>query len=79
MPKTPGTCLSSSGSSPSFFSHVIVGKSEGSCFTLHSKSTFPFLWTTLYSGCFRIRVGSGKRRVWKTQVISLLCNCYIME
>lgn len=50
--------LSSSGSSPSSLSQVMVGTSEGSCFTLHSNTTDLPLWTTLYSGCFRIRVGS---------------------
>lgn len=50
--------LSSSGSSPSSFSQVMVGVSVGSCFTLHSNTTDRPLWTTLYSGCFRILVGS---------------------
>lgn len=31
----------------------------GSCFTLHSNTTDRPLWTTLYSGCFRILVGSN--------------------
>lgn len=50
--------LSSSGSSPASFSQVMVGVSVGSCFTLHSNTTERPLWTTLYSGCFRILVGS---------------------
>lgn len=50
--------LSSSGSSPASFSQVMVGVSVGSCFTLHSNTTDRPLWTTLYSGCFRILVGS---------------------
>lgn len=55
--------LSSSGSSPASFSQVMVGVSVGSCFTLHSNTTDRPLWTTLYSGCFRILVGSeGKIR-----------------
>lgn len=39
----------------------MVGVSEGSCFTLHSNTTDLPRWTTLYSGCFRIRVGSDGR------------------
>lgn len=52
--------LSSSGSSPSSLSQVVVGTSVGSCFTLQSNTTEPPLWTTLYSGWFRMRVGSDE-------------------
>lgn len=61
--------LSSSGSSPLSFSQVMVGMRVGSCLTLHSNAALIPLWTTLYSGCFSIRVGSGverERRAVKT-------------
>lgn len=64
-PDIKSSDLSSSGSSPSSLSQVIVGMSEGSCFTVHSNTTDRPLWTSLYSGCFRIRVGSvGGRIKW---------------
>lgn len=54
--------LSSSGSSPLSLSQVMMGMRVGSCLTLHSKAALMPLWTTLYSGCFRIRVGSNVER-----------------
>lgn len=40
----------------------MVGMRVGSCLTVHSKAALIPLWTTLYSGCFRIRVGSETTR-----------------
>lgn len=51
--------LSSSGNSLLSLSHVVVRTRVGSCLTLHSNAALIPIWTILYSGCFRIRVGSG--------------------
>lgn len=58
---TSGLHLSSSGSSPLSLSQVMVGMRDGSCLTLHSNAALMPLWTTLYSGCLRMRVGSGRQ------------------
>lgn len=55
----------SSGSSPLSLSHIMEGKRVGSCLTLHSNTAMLFLWTTLYPGCVRIRVGSVEREKMK--------------
>lgn len=61
--------LSSSGSSPLSLSQVMVGMRVGSCLTVHSNAALIPLWTTLYSGCFRIRVGSERTR--KARVVTV--------
>lgn len=50
--------LSSLGSSPWSFNHMMVGIKVWSCFTLHSKDTLLPLCTTACSGCLMILVGS---------------------
>lgn len=48
----------------------MVGMRVGSCLTVHSNAALIPLWTTLYSGCFRIRVGSETAR--KAHVVTSL-------
>ena len=68
---TSGLHLSSSGSSPLSLSQVMVGMRDGSCLTLHSNEALMPLWTTLYSGCLRMRVGSGRRNDKESSYYSL--------